>query len=239
MKKEKTLTDFLFGINGLHIILCLVVMFLRKFKIFSAAYVDWGVLAATLVIWLVFANLAALGSRMLKGKNAFSYAFLSLTPIFLITAVSAVLGFFTAEAGSGWAKFFFIGSAVNFYFRPFSALLKYIDFSAYVYYLACMLMLFAVSLIGASLGISAGKKKIRNKKAKASKKQAPAQKQRKSAAVAEEKKESGSERKPRTDAKKLSDEELANETDEDLQKEIERLKQKLKERQKESGSDQA
>ena len=35
MKKEKTLTDFLFGINGLHIILCLVVMFLRKFKIFS------------------------------------------------------------------------------------------------------------------------------------------------------------------------------------------------------------
>ncbi len=234
MKKEKTLTDFLFGINGLHIILCLVVMFLRKFKIFSAAYVDWGVLAAALVIWLVFANLAALGSNMLKGKNAFAYAFLSLTPIFIITAVSAVMGFFATEVGSGWAKFFFIGSAVNFYFRPFSALLKYMDFSAYAYYLACMALLLVVSLIGASLGISAGKKKIRAKKTRAAKKQSPAKNQRRAEAVSKEKAQAKRAGKPRTDTKKLSDEELANETDEDLQKEIERLRQKLKERQKES-----
>ncbi len=236
MKKEKTLSEFLLGINGIHIILCLAVMLLRKYKIFGITYVDLGILVLTLLVWLVFAYLTALGLNMLKGKNAFTYSLLSVVPIFIITLVSAALGFFTSGSTAGWAKFFFIGSTVNFFFRPFSALLEYISFSAYLYYLICIVLLVLVSLVGAGMGISSGKKKVRNKKTKShTNKTSEASRKEESSSrrVSEKKapkKESSSSELSEA-SKKMSDEQLANETNEDLQKEIERLQKKLDERQ--------
>ncbi len=240
VNKEKSLTGYLLGINVAHIVICSIVMLLRKYELFTSSYVRYAILAVTLIVWFVFAYLSALGSKMTKAKYAFLFSFLSIMPITLIVIVCFILSLFE---GLGWFKFFFVGSTVNFYFRPMVSVVSVINMSAYLFYAVCIVLLFIACFVGASIGINTDKKKDRNKNRK--KENKPRKKNTKptktkleamskEAELIEENPEKAKDKKEEIAETKaeILGENITEETDADLQAEIDRLKQKLEERKK-------
>lgn len=243
VNKEKSLTGYLLGINVAHIVICSVVMLLRRYELFTNTYVRYALLALTLIVWFVFAFLSSLGSKMTKAKYAFLFSFLSIVPITLIVIACFILSLFE---GLGWFKFFFIGSTVNFYFRPMVSVSSVINMSAYLFYAVCIVLLFVACFIGAAIGINTDKKKDRNKNHKKENKASKPRKKNtkptknkleamsKEAELIEDNPEKAKDKKEETTEIKaeILGENITEETDADLQAEIDRLKQKLEERKK-------
>lgn len=243
VNKEKSLTGYLLGINVAHIVICCIVMLLRRYELFTTSYVRYALLALTLIVWFVFAFLSALGSKMAKAKYAFLFSFLSVVPITLIVIACFILSLFE---GMGWFKFFFIGSTVNFYFRPMVSIASVINMSAYLFYAVCIVLLFIVCFIGAAIGINTDKKKDRNKNHKKENKAKEPRKKKtkptktkleamsKEAELIDENPEKTKDKKKEISETKaeILGENITEETDAELQAEIDRLKQKLEERKK-------
>lgn len=247
VNKEKNLTGYLLGINILHVVVCFAVMLLRKYGLFGASYVRYIAFGITLFIWFLFAVITALGTKMPKVKYAFAYSILAILPILLIVVFCFGISMFE---GLGWLKFFFVGSTVNFYFRPFVSLSSVLSMSAYLFYSVCILLLFIVGLLGCIVGINMDQKKDRSKKQKKNEKIKTAQKNSAKPSKANLEKmsedakliedESAQDKKERKEkaskkAEVLGDN-ISAETDADLQKEIERLQRKLEEMKKKDAS---
>lgn len=160
MNREKSLTGYLIGLNLLHVILCFAVMLLRRYGIYDKLHLKWAALAAVLLLWFVFSYITALGSYMSKRSRAVGFGLLAVLPAALLSGACFGLSFI---AGGDWLKFFFIGSSVNYFFRPMAALLRFLPQSAYFFYLICVLILAVCSMAGALMGIEASTKKVRAK----------------------------------------------------------------------------
>ena len=250
----------------MHVVVCVIVMFLRKYDLFNASYARYGALGVTLFAWFIFAILTALGTRMTKVKSALLYSFLAVVPIIIIVTLCFALSMFE---GLDWLKFFFIGSTVNFYFRPFVTLFGYINISAYLFYGVCIVLLVLFSFAGGIIGINTDKKKDRSKKKKEQKKNIKSEdsvkvKSKKSVNPTKKNLEKMSEDarliedtskevemateavakgaveqndKQKVKKEKVLGENISVESDKQLQEEIERLKKKLEERKKQNASD--
>ncbi len=164
--KEKTLIGYAFIVNAVQIILCFVIYFLRKFDI-AGFIVTQGILfIAEIGIWFICGAACVLGLNIQKMKNSLLYALIALLPIIIITSVCAILGFTSdADAGS-WAKYFFLGSAVNFWHRPAVILSVIIKNSAYLIFAINLAILFCASVIGANYGMILNLSKQRKSKSK-------------------------------------------------------------------------
>ena len=230
--REKSLTGYLIGINLFHVLLCFGVMMLRKYEFYEALKLKWAALIVTVMLWYVFSYITALGSYMSKRSVAVGFALLSVLPISILTGISFGLGYIN---GAGWLKFFFIGSSVNYYFRPMAGLLRFLPASAYLYYAVCILAMAVLSMLGAFSGMEASRKKVRSRKVTSVKKKTAREVPRIDESEVEEARvvdetESRIAGKPR----KLSTrekEKLIEDSDEELNAEIERLKKKLEENQ--------
>lgn len=164
--KEKSLIGYAFIVNAVQIILCFVIYFLRKFDI-AGFIVTQGILFITQIgIWFICGAACALGLNIQKMKNSLLYSLIALLPIIIITSVCAVLGF-TSDADVGsWEKYFFLGSAVNFWHRPAVILSVIIKNSAYSIFAINLAILFCASVIGANYGMILNLSKQRKSKAK-------------------------------------------------------------------------
>ena len=239
MNREKSLTGYLIGINLVHIVLCFAVVLLRRYGVYEPLKLKWVALVAVVFLWYLFSYLAALGSYMSRKKTAVGFSLMAIMPVTILTAVCFALSF---VPGGGWLKFFFIGSAVNFYFRPLAAVVRFLPDSAYIFYAVCIAVMIVTSLLGALSGMEASKKKIRSRKKVSGVRK---EKDKKSSAVSEadvreakvvdaEKKPDGKEAPRRRKMTEKEREQLLEETNEELNAEIERLRKKMEARK---GSD--
>ena len=228
--REKSLTGYLIGINLLHVILCFAVMMLRRHEFYETMKLKWAALILTVMLWYIFSYIAALGSYMSRKGTAVGFALLSVLPIALLTAVSFALSF---VPGGGWLKFFFIGSSVNYYFRPLSGLLRFLPSSAYLYYAVCIVLMAVLSMLGALSGMEASRKKIRIRRVASVKKtkgkSVPRidESQVEEAAVVDGDEE-GDSKASRRLSKEVKDRRI-EESDEEINAEIERLRRKMEE----------
>lgn len=160
MNREKSLTGYLIGLNLLHVIVCFAVMLLRRYGIYDKLHLKWAALAIVLLLWFVFSYITALGSYMTKRSRAVGFGLLAVLPAAILAGACFGLSFIE---GGDWLKFFFIGSSVNYFFRPMAALLRFLPQSAYFFYVICILILAVCSALGALMGIEASTKKVRAK----------------------------------------------------------------------------
>ena len=162
-QNEKSLMKYAVLVNAIQIVLCLLVYVLRLFDMINFTSVQVVIFFVELLIWFICSITFGLGMNIVKIRDAFTYSIITLLPIFLLCIISASLGFLT-DGGGGWAGFFFIGSAVNFWMRPALALSHIINSSAYLLYGTHMLVLFVLSVVGVNFTISLNRS--RNKKVK-------------------------------------------------------------------------
>ncbi|MFA0814801.1 MAG: hypothetical protein ACC608_03325 [Anaerofustis sp.] len=162
-KSEKTLVSYAVVINLIQILLCLFVYILRLFDLTAFAPVQIVLLFLELLAWFICSIMFGLGMNVLKIRDALTYAIVAVLPITVLTAISALLGYLLDSHG-GWAGFFFIGSAVNFWMRPALALSHIINNSGYLLYGIHILILFLLNMIGVNFTISLNRS--RNKKVK-------------------------------------------------------------------------
>lgn len=162
-KSEKTLVSYAVVINLIQILLCLFVYILRLFDLTAFAPVQIVLLFLELLAWFICSIMFGLGMNVLKMRDALTYAIVAVLPITVLTAISALLGYLLDSHG-GWAGFFFIGSAVNFWMRPALALSHIINDSGYLLYGIHILILFLLNMIGVNFTISLNRS--RNKKVK-------------------------------------------------------------------------
>ncbi len=160
-EKQKTLTSYLIGINVAQLVLALAVVLLKSLNAYSGYAVKGVVFVVMAIVWFAAALLASLGTNMLTVGRAFVYALLSVTPIIIVTAAAFLIGIFTPEGANGWAAFFFIGGAVNFFLRCGSILALFLK-SAYVIYAVTIGVMFLASVFGCIVGIGANAKRIRS-----------------------------------------------------------------------------
>lgn len=230
--REKSLTGYLIGINLLHVVLCFAVMMLRRYEFYEALRLKWAALILTVMLWYIFSYITALGSYMSKKSVAVGFALLSVLPITILTGISFGLSFIRE---AGWLKFFFIGSSVNYYFRPMAGLLRFLPASAYLFYAVCIAVMAVLSMLGALSGMEASRKKVRGRKVtsvkKKSGKEVPRidENQVEEAAVVDDEAPRAAKAPRRLSAKDR--EKLIEESDEELNAEIERLRKKLEENQ--------
>lgn len=226
MNREKSLTGYLIGINLLHMVIAFAVMLLRRYSIYDRLHLKWIALAAVLLLWFVFSYITALGSYMSKKSKAVGFGVLAVLPSALLAGICFGLSF---VGGGDWLKFFFIGSSVNFFFRPMAALLRFLPASAYFFYLISILVLMICSTAGAMLGVDASSKKVRVKNRKNAKKVSASK-----GAVKKVDESSVKEAKLVDGEKALSAADVEEESDESVNAEIERLRKKLEEKTKDS-----
>lgn len=151
--KEKTLIGYAFIVNAIHVILCFVIFFLRKFSAVNFIAAQGVLFAAEILIWFICGAAFALGLSVRKMRQGLLYGMTALLPIMIITTACALLGLLGDASVSGWAKYFFLGSAVNFWHRPAVILSLFINDSAYLIFLVNLAILFCASLAGANYGI--------------------------------------------------------------------------------------
>ncbi len=162
-KNEKSLISYAVVINALQIILCLLVYVLHLFNLTAFTSVQIVLVFLELLLWFICSIMFGLGMNVTKIRDAFIYAIVALLPIILLTAVSASIGYFV-KGGAGWAGFFFIGSAVNFWMRPAVVLSHVINNSAYLLYGLHLFILFLISIIGVNFTISLNRSRNRKMK---------------------------------------------------------------------------
>lgn len=162
-KNEKSLISYAVIANALQILLCLLVYVLHLFNLTTFTSVQIVLIFLELLLWFICSIMFGLGMNITKIKDAFVYGIVALLPIILLTAMSAGIGYFV-KGGAGWAGFFFIGSAVNFWMRPAIVLSHVISNSAYLIYAIHLLVLFMICMIGVNFTISLNRS--RNKKMK-------------------------------------------------------------------------
>lgn len=162
-KNEKSLISYAVIINALQIILCLLVYVLHLFNLTAFTSVQIVLVFLELLLWFICSIMFGLGMNVTKIRDAFIYAIVALLPIILLTAVSASIGYFV-KGGAGWAGFFFIGSAVNFWMRPAVVLSHVINNSAYLLYGLHLFILFLISIIGVNFTISLNRSRNRKMK---------------------------------------------------------------------------
>lgn len=161
--QKKTLTSYLIGVNVLQVVLSLVIVLLKSMNMYSG-YLTKGVFFIIMVIlWLLAGILASLGTNMLKISRAFIYSLLAIVPIVIIVGVSFVIGLLTPEGANGWAAFFFIGGAVNFFLRTGNVLSLFLN-SAYLIYASTIGVMFLSSLFGCIIALNVNLKRSRSRR---------------------------------------------------------------------------
>lgn len=167
MNNKKTITGYLFLINTAHLLVCLGVYLLRRFDMFDGAPAKGAVFLTALFIWFIFSAIASLGASLTKMSKGLLFSLLAVIPITLVTGITAALSYFADNSSFGWIKFFFLGSAVNFWFRPFSVMSYFGEAlmeNVYIIYGIVIVGIVFVSFLGCAFGISVQAKKIRKKR---------------------------------------------------------------------------
>lgn len=162
MKKQRSITGYMFTVNCVQILSCFVI-YLLSFTPLTFSYTIYGLLFGIQgIIWFVFGVLAALGTDMLKPKYALNYSFLSVFPITLLFIICLLIGSLTPEATYSWAQFFFLGAPLSFFLKPAVFLSLFIKDSAYLVYGIDIILIMLASFFGCLTGMEANKKKQRN-----------------------------------------------------------------------------
>ena len=143
MKRRKTDVFYALLTNGAHIGVCFLCYLLRVFDLYEKKSFQAGVFILDALVWILCGLVCALGKNDNKQQNGLLFAFYTLIPITLVTAVSALLG---SRAGAvlSWSSFFFIGAIVNFWNRPFIILAGLIKNDAYLLFFSILVVIFAV-----------------------------------------------------------------------------------------------
>lgn len=164
MKPLKSMTAYTALVNVIHIALCMVIYLTRIIGIYDHTALRALYLVLEIVLWFIFGIVYALGSDNAKTGRNFIYAFLAVLPIGVITLVCWLMSVYGDITSAAWAKFFFIGSAVNFFNRPAAVLAVWTDMGAYGLYAVNIALMFFSGIFGAALGTSTEKSVHRRKK---------------------------------------------------------------------------
>ena len=164
MKKQKSATGYLIGINVMQLILAGAILAVETFTTLRFSYTVKGIIfIVQSLIWLVFSFVAALGSNMAKKKHAFLFAFLAVLPILILFAICCINGHLTDVKTATWPAFFFFGAPLIFFLKPAVFLAIFIPGSAYLVYGVNIFVMFLMSLVGCLMGVSANSKKQRDR----------------------------------------------------------------------------
>ena len=174
MKPKRSVIGYLVLINVMHLAACFGVYLLRKNGSFGLPMVKGASFAAAVFIWFVFSTIAAAGMNVTRRSFAVWFPLIAVLPITTVGGVCAALAYFADNASLGWLKFFYLGSAVNFWFRPFSVLVFFAEKlgnNPYILYGFIVLAVCFISFVGASFGIASNLKKVRRRRLRRAKKQ--------------------------------------------------------------------
>ena len=174
MKPKRSVIGYLVLINIMHLAACLGVYLLRRHGLFGLPMLRGVSFAVTVLIWFVFSAVAAAGMNVTRRGFAVWVPLMAVLPITAVSGICAALAYFTDNAAFGWLKFFYLGSAVNFWFRPLSVLVFFAEKlgnNPYILYGFMILCLCFISFVGASFGIASNIKKVRRRRLRRAKKQ--------------------------------------------------------------------
>ena len=174
MKPKRSVIGYLVLINIMHLAACFGVYLLRRYGLFALPVVKGASFAVTVFLWFVFSAVAAAGMNVTRRGFAVWVPLMAVLPITAVGGVCAALAYFADNASFGWLKFFFLGSAVNFWFRPFTVLVFFAEKlgnNPYILYGLIVLGLCFVSFVGASFGIASNMKKVRRRRLRRARKQ--------------------------------------------------------------------
>ncbi len=164
MKKEKSLTGYLFTVNGLQLALSALIMLLASAGLTFGNTLRGLFFVLQCAVWCVFAFVASLGADMHKNKQAVAYSLLAVAPAALLAVICLAFGMFSSAESGGWAQFYFFGAPLSFFLKPAVFLDYFIKNSAYTVYFIDIAILAVTSFIGCLIGIEANKKKVRKHK---------------------------------------------------------------------------
>jgi len=164
-KKERSLTNYTYTAIALHLVICIVIYILRNISLFDNLYVKIAINVIDMIMFFLMGLVYALGIKTVKFTDCLLYAFLIALPISLIMIPAGVVGtFFTLENTASWASFFFVGSTINFYMKPFVFLAGYLKMNAYFVFAIIIAIMFFLSLIGALIGAAVNASTIKRRK---------------------------------------------------------------------------
>jgi hypothetical protein len=180
MKPFKSMTAYTALVNIIHIALCMVIYLTRLIGIYDSTAVRTLFFALEIILWFVFGIVYALGSDNTRQAYSLFYAFLAVLPIGILTLTCFLMSAYGDVTVSAWAKFFFVGSSVNFFNRPAAVLAAWTSLGAYVLYAVNIALMFLFSFCGAALGTrsegSVRRRKKRKKIKSVRRRNAPAEK---------------------------------------------------------------
>ncbi len=165
--KKNNLYTVATTLNIMQLILSLCVVGVKMLDVLSDFYVRISILALEVFAWILVGMYLFIKYDIIGGKNAFKTAVLSITPIMILTVISALMGYFGDVSISNWLGFAFLGSALSFYNKTAIILTNFIPVAdAYLMFFANYGIIFISAFIGFIFG-SGSNKRIRKAKAKA------------------------------------------------------------------------
>ena len=162
MRKQKTDIYYAILTNAAHLVVCFVCYLLRVFDLYGVKSIQIVVLIVDLLIWIASGVLCALGKNDNNYNKGALFALYTLLPIAIVTSVAAIIGS-SVESSISWGSFFFIGSIVNFWNRPFIAISGLVQNNAYLFFFTVLVILYAIIFVTYYNGVKLNRTKRRRR----------------------------------------------------------------------------